>query len=767
MQSGLAAERLFRPRSVSVIGAGTLTGRQVLRNLRAGGFAGTIDAVEQAGGPSAGADLSILCLPAAGVVPALAVLGSRGERAPSGRLASAAGHAATVIVTSSIDATALRDAARDAGVRVLGPGSFGVIVPGLGLDASLSHIPARPGHLALVSQSAALCRAVVDWAEPNGVGFSHIVGVGGGADLGFDVVLDWLSRDQGTGAVLLDIRSIGEPRAFVSAARAASRLRPIVAIRAGGRLQDPSGRAELAFNAALRRAGVLVVERFADLLAAAETLTRAPQARSEGLAIVTNALGPGRMAADAALRAGLPLADLPGYAREVLGHSLGSEVIQAPCGGLVYAGIAAPVRLAETTAMLAALPQVGGIVVIMAPTGFGGPDGDEAGIAALQAARASVGVPLIACVMGEATGAARRRRLADAGLPVFATPEQAVRGFVHLVEDRRVRLAARELPASRVLAVAPDHRAARRTLDDARSSGRETLSPRQSARLCRAYGIVAEAGPEIEVLAADDAMVGPVIELRSVRGAARAVELPPLNLALAAGLIARADRRLAKWDALAERLVQVSQLLVEYPQIASLSVRFGGRALAAEVTLRPEGSAQRLAIAPYPVELAHEWTAGGRRFTVRPIRPEDAAAHGRLIERASPEDLRLRFFHAVRALSPEQMARMTQVDYEREMALIAVDDAGETAGVCRLVRLGGDARQGEFAVLVQPQAKGLGLARHLLACLCGWARGQGLTQIVGQVLAENAPMLGLVRALGFTLHVCETDRTIIEATLRI
>src|SRR5262249_33460021 len=170
------------------------------------------------------------------------------------------------------------------------------------------HMPVRAGGVGLVSSSASLCRAVIDWAQPNGVGFSHIVGIGDRADIGFGLVLDWLSRDPGTGAILLDIRRLRDRRAFLSAARAASRLRPVVAIRPGGVLAAPTGAAERAFEAALRRAGVLCVTDLEDLLAAAETLARARPLRSESLCIVTNAIGPGRIAADAVLRANLKLA---------------------------------------------------------------------------------------------------------------------------------------------------------------------------------------------------------------------------------------------------------------------------------------------------------------------------------------------------------------------------------------------------------------------------------------------------------------------------
>ena len=205
--------------------------------------------------------------------------------------------------------------------------------------------------MALVSQSAALCRAVIDWAGPNGVGFSHIIGIGGNHDLGFGPALDWLSRDPGTGAILLEIRQLKDRRRFISAAKAAARLRPVVAMHAGVRLLDPAGRPERVFEAALRRAGVLSVGGLDDLLAAAETLSRARPARGETLAIVTNAIGAGRLAADAALRRGLPLAS-------------GDRA-------LVNVGVAGADRMAAEAERLAEDREVGGMLVVHAPSGAG------------------------------------------------------------------------------------------------------------------------------------------------------------------------------------------------------------------------------------------------------------------------------------------------------------------------------------------------------------------------------------------------------------
>jgi acetyltransferase len=209
------------------------------------------------------------------------------------------------------------------------------------------------------------------------------------------------------------------------------------------------------------------------------------------------------------------------------------------------------------------------------------------------------------------------------------------------------------------------------------------------------------------------------------------------------------------------------------PQINSLGIDrldlslAGPRALDAAIWLRPDGGRSELAIPPYPEHLSAIWSARGEDFLVRPIRPEDAEAHADFIKRVPPEDLRYRFFTALREVAPEQMARLTQIDYEREMAFVAVRARDQaTVGVARLVREFDGASGGpraEFAILVQPDSKGFGLARHLIDRLIGWARAQGIPEIVGQVLADNQPMLAFMRHLDFRLHHLPEEPDVVEA----
>lgn len=167
----------------------------------------------------------------------------------------------------------------------------------------------------------------------------------------------------------------------------------------------------------------------------------------------------------------------------------------------------------------------------------------------------------------------------------------------------------------------------------------------------------------------------------------------------------------------------------------------------------------------YPAELEEHWSVAGEPLLIRPIRPSDAAQHDAFFHRLTPEDIRSRFFAAVRELTPAQLRKFTRLDYERDMAFIAVREAtGETVGVARLSREE-DPSVAEFAVALQHDMQGRGLATHLMQRLLAWAPRHGLREVVGEILAENGPMLELARHLGFSLHHKPDDPQIIEARL--
>jgi acetyltransferase len=259
-----------------------------------------------------------------------------------------------------------------------------------------------------------------------------------------------------------------------------------------------------------------------------------------------------------------------------------------------------------------------------------------------------------------------------------------------------------------------------------------------------------------------------------------AYDLPPLNLALAGTLIGRArvarlmaglpGERPVSRPAVADALVRLSQIAVDFPEIAALTVNplfvdpDGVLAADAELVLRPAGETGRLAIPPYPAELARPWTAkSGETLVIRPVRPEDAAAHGEFFKRLDPQDIRYRFFSPIRELSREMTARLTQIDYDREMALVAVvKERSETAsgeiveterivGVSRYIT-NPDQSSCEFALLVADDFKGKGLGSRLMESIMDVARDKGLADIEGLVLAKNSDMLDLMKSLGFRVQ---------------
>jgi len=827
-------EAMFRPRRVGLIGSGA---QAELLAANLGGFAGLMRAGTVPLLQGAPPDVVVLAVPPEAVAAELAAAAQRGVRA-------------AVVPGAAPD---LRAAALATGVRALGPFSFGLAVPSIGLNATLSHLPVPAGRVALVAQSSALMRAVLDWAGPNDVGFSHIVGIGANATFGFSATLDWLSRDPGTGAILLDVRRIRDRRAFLSAARAAALLRPVVALRPA---MDRD--ADEAFAAAMRRVGVLAVTTLPEFLAAAVTLIRARPARGPALAIVANGNGPALLAAGALRTAGGELAILD----EVACRALGALLPEAEPGNPLLLADAPVGRLAEGAAMVSGLSGVGGVLAIHAPR----TRDDEADIAALTAAAQAARAPVLTCILGEETAAKHRHRLAEAGLPSFATPEDAVRAFLQLARDRANRRAAAELPPRDVVRVGADRAAARGIIAAARRGGRLSLAEDEALAVVAAYGIPAvptravaraedagdaalavgfpavvkircadlrhkteaggvamnirtpadavlaarriaaevarrapgvkgegfvvqrqaEGGHELQLGMRGDAMFGPVLTFGYGGTVAdvvadRAADLPPLNLVLAHALVAktRTARLLAGWRdrpavplaSVAEALVRLSQLVVDLPEIAAFDINplfadsRGVLAADAWVGLHPEGVTGRLAIAPYPSDLVSYYqTKRGERLLIRPIRPEDAAAHAVLFSRLPPEDMRYRFFSMLKDVPPERIARMTAIDYDREMALIAVREAtGETLGGARLVRV--TPEEAEFALAVLPETKRQGVGAALMRRLIDWARREGVRDIVGEVLTDNRPMLDFVRYLGFAVRTRPEDPEVAKVRL--
>jgi acetyltransferase len=861
-------DALLSPRSVAVFGASdkpARVGTTVWRNLREGGFKGDLAPVnprtDQLDGlpcyPGVSAlpftpDLAVLCTPPDTVAPLVAELGARGTRA-------------VVVVTAGLSAAqkqAALDAARPYTLRLLGPNCIGLLSPHLGLNASFTQARALPGELALVSQSGALLTALLDWANAERIGFSHLISLGEHVDVDFGDLLDHLALDPRTRAILLYIESISSPRKFMSAARAAARVKPVIVVKAGRAAAGMKAAAshtgalageDIVFDAALRRAGMLRVDTLKELFIAAQTLARFRDNRSGELMVMTNGGGAGVMVADAASASGVALAQPSPALMARLDAVL--PVNWSHGNPIDIIGDAPPQRYVDTLQALFDAPEAGAILFAHAPTAIASSLAIAEACAPLIASRPG---RVLSCWLGGDTVAPARRAFEAAGIAGYDTPEEAVRAFALMQTYRRNQVALRETPTASALAV-PDRAQARTIIDAALAAGREWLDEIDAKALLATYGIptvpvwrvaptpaaaaaaaaaarldgpvvlkivspdllhksdaggvrlglrgadavqaaavamlasLASSHPtarleafsvqaqvqrpsaqELIVGAHVDPIFGPVL-LFGQGGVAvevigdRAVTLPPLNRALARELIDRTQvRRLlagyrgrppADLDAISDVLIAVARMLEDLPELAELDINplwaddAGVLALDGRVRLspaRPAGVA-RFAIRPYPAELERRVMWQGQPLLLRPIRPEDEARHRDFLEAVAPADLRMRFFQAPHRLSHDELARMTQIDYDREMAFIAVDAAQHTLGVGRLVR-DPDNVEAEFALLVRSDLQRRGLGRLLMQTLLDHAAAQGTQRVVGDVLRENHGMLGLMRVMGFEIR---------------
>ena len=885
--------KLFAPESVAVFGAsddeGSVGGR-VLRNLREGGYTGRLYPVNphhrRVQGLScrrrirdvrASVDLAIVATPADtvesilrdcgehGVDIAIVMSSGFGEAGPAGRRREAR----------------ILDTARRYGLRILGPNCLGLVRPSRGLNATFSLGGATPGRLGLVSQSGALCTAILDWAAPRQLGFSAAVSLGDAADIDFGDVLDYLALDRETRSILLYIEGIHHPRRFLSALRSAARVKPVIVIKAGrhaaGSRAAMSHTGALvgdddAFNAALSRAGVVRVRSISQLFSAAQILAEYPSEAGNRLAVITNAGGPGVLAADRAADLGI---ELPAPAPETL-RRLDAAL---PAGWsranpFDILGDAPADRYRSALGVCLDVEGYDAVLAILTPQAMSDPDGAAETVVA---ARQQTPRPVLACWMGGQRVMAARRRFYDARVPHFPSPEAAVEAFSHLVERRRNRELLMQVAEPRAYHGEPDIEGARLIVENALAENRPVLSELESKAVLaafgipsitsvgvqsagdalvhaesigfpvamkidspdithksdvggvrlnipnaqavrRAYGELLEAvraerpqarirgvtlermftGPharETMIGVARDEVFGPVISFGAGGTAVeilrdRSVALPPLNTFIARRMIddTRVAPMLGDWrhmpavdrDALEEALLRISDLVCELPHVLEVDVNplmtspAGIQVVDArirvevpEVTLQPYG---HMAIHPFPAHIRERFQApDGSEILIRPIRPEDAEIEQAFVRGLSSASRYLRFMASLKELPREMLVRFTQIDYDREMALIAVTEReGREVqlGVARYT-VTPDGEGCEFAIVVGDEVRGTGLGTRLLRKLMETARDRGLHEMVGETLSTNDPMRSLAERMGFTVRTSPDDATILLMERRL
>ncbi len=884
-------DALFEPASVVVIGASARparVGSTVWRNLRHGGFPGKLMAVnpnytELDGIPVVprvqdlpeAPELAVICTPPATVPGLIADLGALGTRG-------------AVVMTAGLtreQKQAMLDAARVHLLRIVGPNCLGLLAPHAKLNASFSHVQASAGSLAFISQSGALATAMLDWASGRGVGFSQVVSLGERADVDFGDLLDWLANDARTRAILLYIESIDAPRKFMSAARAAARNKPVLVVKAGRSAHGAQAAAshtgalagaDIVFDAAIRRAGMLRVDTLQDLFVAAETLAHYHEGPAEGaglarnLTLVTNGGGAGVMAADAAANTVLELPELPAATVEAMDAFLPANWSRANPVDII--GDAPVERYVQTLQALLATPETGTLLFMHAPTAI---------VPSAEIARALLPLAgaqsrrVVASWLGGPGLAQARELFQSAGIPSYDTPEQAVQACAMLAVYRQNQELLLEAPPAHTAAAAPDLAKVDGIISAVLAEGREMLTEPEAKALMRAAGIpvtitevvgpgedeavraASEIGypvvlkilsPEIshksdvggvvlniesedELRHAVQAMLARVKRLRPdahITGftvqtmvrrpqaleliigshvdplfgpvilfghggtavevvADRAVALPPLNEPLARALIQRTRiaRLLAGWRdvppadqaAVVQVLTTLSQLLADEPRIAEIDINplladaQGVIALDARVRVSASapGGAARFAVRPYPSEQVETVQWHDRTLVLRPIRPGDEARHLAFLERLDPIDIRMRVFYSRRSIERSELARLTQIDYERELSYIATAGQGEHEETLAVVRasIDPDNVDAEFGIVVRSDLKGAGLGELLMHKLIRHLRERGTQRLVGRVLRENARMLELAKDLGFELLPARADDDTLSIALAL
>ncbi len=875
---------LFYPKSIAMFGASErvdTVGEVVYRNLLSSGFKGDVYAInpkrETVMGNTAypdleaigkKIDLAVVATPATSIPSIVESCGRYGIRT---MVILSAGFREIGEAGQRLEDQVL-EIARSYGIRFLGPNCLGLIRPDIGLNATFGNNNARPGNLALVSQSGALCTAVLDWAEENDIGFSAVVSTGIGSDLDFGSILDFLVNDPKTGSILLYIEGINNARAFMSGLRAAARIKPVIALKVGrhtaGAAASMSHTGALvggddAFDAALSRSGVLRVQTLSQVFSAARALSSRYRSCGDRLAIITNGGGPGVMAADRAADLEIKLAELSDESMAALNEVL--PPVWSHGNPVDMIGDATPERYSRTVDICLKDKNVDGAVVILTPQAMTHPLAVAEAVIELTKQHEK---PVLCTWMGGNQIGDAREAFRKAHVPDFRTVEAAVDAFWFLAMHRRNQKLLLQTPAKTSASLAtPDAEGARLIIESVLADNRRVLTEPESIALLGAFhiptvrngiarssnealilaetigfpvamkihspdishksdaggvrlninnarvvrssylelveqvkttrpearieGVIVEKmyrsnnGRELMIGMVTDPVMGPVISFGSGGTAVEvlgdsAVALPPLNRNLAQDLIQRTkvSRMLGEFrnmppadvDALIDVLLRVSAMVCELPWIKEMDINpliLDDRgAVAVDARFRvdfPRASTDpyhHMAIHPYPASLqVNIQLSDGSDVTIRPIRPEDTVIVQNFVRGLSEETRYFRFMRSLHELTPEMLVRFTQIDYDQEMALIAVtehDSEEEELGVARYIT-NVDRRSCEFALVVSDRWQRRGIGHRLMHMLMEVARNRGLEEIRGEVLSNNHKMLELMKSLGFRVAADPDD----------
>jgi len=866
-------ESIFKPESIAVIGASRTEGsigRALMQNLRQAEFAGDIypvnpkyddlsgyQAYPAIGDVPAPVDLAIIAVPI-GKVPG--TIEGCVDAGVKGSIIISAGGKETGDKGRELEEK-IQSKAQAGGLRIIGPNCMGIICPDRNLNASFAaHMP-LDGSLAFISQSGAICSAMLDLSLQEKMGFRYFISIGSMLDVDFADLLDYVGNDPQVKSVLLYIESLTNFRKFMSAARAVSRMKPVIILKSGrseaGAEAAASHTGALAgadyiYDAAFQRAGTVRVDTLQDFFNCAELLAKQARPTGKRMTIVSNSGGPAVMATDTIAQYNLQ----PGSLSEATIAKL-DEILPphwSRANPIDILGDATAQRYAATVKCLDP-GEIDGLLVILNPQAMTDPA--EAAEALIQALDKRSFI-VFACWMGGRDVQRGIEILNNAGIPTYDTPEQAIKSFMYLYHYAENLKMLQEIPPKISRELHFDTEAARQLIDAGLARENGLLTEIESKQLLAAYGIPVnrtetaaslEAAqetarqlgyplamkisspdishksdadgvqldlrsdsdlrqayqrimcgaerhdpaaeihgvtlqpmsvrPDAELLvgAKQDPNFGPAI-LFGMGGIYseiiqdRNIGLVPLNRLLAARLMEGTriwtllqgyrNRPAADFKRLEELLICLSQLVTDFPEISELDMNpvviEKGRPLAVDARVQvkssPVASPHHLVISPYPQQYVQsEVTTDGTTLTVRPIKPEDAPLLVDLFETLSPTSIYQRFFSPMKSLPHHMLVRFTQIDYDREMALVALDESAQQEKMLGVARVIGkpDGDAGEFAVVVGDPWQGKGVGAELLKRCLRIVKERGMQSVWGMVLTENKQMLKLARKIGFQI----------------
>ena len=890
-------ERMFDPETIAVIGAtereGSV-GRAIMENLLAGVEEREIFPVN----PNRKTVLGLKCYPSIKDVPRhvdLAIIAVPAKIVP--KVVEECGEAGVdglVIISAGFREVGeegrklekkIEEIRAKYGLRILGPNCFGFIRPHIKLNATFLKRMPEPGQIAFVSQSGALGSAILDWAVASHIGFSMFISLGSMLDIDYGDLIDYLGEDPNTKSILIymeGIDSLERAKKFMSAARGFARTKPIIILKpgkheAGARAARSHTGAMVGsfevYDAAFKRVGAIRVDEIEDLFNCASVLDSRYLPGGPRIAIITNAGGPGVIAADAVVDYGGELAKLSKEAMEALNAALPPHWSKG--NPIDVIGDADVKRYIEALKACLGDPNVDGVVVIYTPQGAAKPR--EFAEAVVDLALEKVKPVLAVCMGGGEEIEEARKIFYRNNVPCYDTPEKAVRTYMYMYKYKRNLELLYETPHELPIELAPPKAHLKVMIRRAVKERRGVLTEDEAERFLKVYGIptpqaglARSAGEAIliaskigypvalKIISPDivhktdvngvilginneselrDAYNRLLDEVKRKRPDARiegiyiqrmvphadyelilgskkdpifgsvilfgaggvgveifkdyAIGLPPLNQVLARRMmeetkiyrILRSGYRnkppvnLAKLE---EILVRFSNMIVDFPEIKEIDVNplmaSGDSFYAVDVRIILDQEAvekrapphSNLVIMPYPTKYITPYRLkDGTEVLLRPIRPEDEPIEAELIQNLSEETKRFRFFQVIKEITHEMLVRFCNIDYDREMAIIAeyTEPGGKkrNVGVGRLI-MDPTRKRGEFAVVVADDFQGKGLGTKLVDMMIEIADEKGLETIYGVVMPENTRMIELCRRLGFDVRYTP-EEVIVELNL--